>query len=248
MTPGSGARIGPRQACAVAWFRDHGQALQRSPPALPPPNPFLPMKTARLFRLLPGWLLCTVGVALTATATSIRPPSFEHLTAQSGKIVRATVHAVRPYEDWHDGKQIVRTEVTLNVLESLRGDVPTGALSIHYLGGEIPGLRLEVGAMPRFEVGRELVLFLHGEGRFICPTVGWGHGQYGVDRGGRDGIARIRRADGGLLTSLKQVSEPFHGTEGALRPATTAASGVGMSLAAFRQAVLDQVETGRQQR
>ena len=188
---------------------------------------------------------CWIGLS-PAFATTIRPPDFDELVGNSGRIVRATVHSVRPYEDSYEGKRIVRTEIVLNVLETLRGENVTSELRIRQLGGEIDGLRLEVGAMPKFEVGRELVLFLHGEGKFICPTVGWGHGKYFVDRSSLDGVARIRRSDGRMLTSLKQVAEPMHGIEAAALTAGSAETG--MSLTDFRINVLELVEQGESHR
>ena len=191
-------------------------------------------------------LACLFNGLLTASATSIRPPSFEQLVDGSGRIVRATVNSVRPYEDSYEGERVVRTEIVLNVLENIRGEGTTGELKIRHLGGSVNGLRMEVGAMPKFEVGKEMVLFLHGEGRFICPTVGWGHGQYGVDRSGADGVARIRRSNGSMLTSLKQVAESIHEeriTQRSVSPVVT-----GMSLQNFKLFVLDRVENGKKQR
>ncbi|GAB5560455.1 MAG: hypothetical protein SynsKO_21020 [Synoicihabitans sp.] len=194
-------------------------------------------------------LICCVGfTALTSSATTIRPPSFEQLVGHSGKVVRAEIKAVRPYEDFHEGERIVRTEVTIDVLESLTGQTPLGEMKIRHLGGSIEGLRLEVGAMPEFEVGAEVVLFLHGEGRFICPTVGWGHGKYHIDRSGADGIARVRRANGQVLQSLAQVAEPIHSHDnhGHASIAPPPISPSGMSLAAFRQSIREQVERGKE--
>ena len=202
----------------------------------------------RIFSGRRMWLLfaCLVTGLVTASATSIRPPSFEQLVDGSGRIVRATVSSVRPYEDSYEGKRVVRTEIVLNVLETIRGEVTTGELKIRHLGGSVNGLRMEVGAMPKFEVGKEMVLFLHGEGRFICPTVGWGHGQYRVDRSGADGVARIRRSNGSMLANLKQVAEPIHEeriTQQSLSPVVA-----GMSLQNFKLSVLDRVENGKNQR
>ena len=189
---------------------------------------------------------CLFFGLMTASATSIRPPSFEQLVDGSGRIVRATVSSVRPYEDSYEGKRVVRTEIVLNVLENIRGEGTSGELKIRHLGGEVNGLRMEVGAMPKFEVGKEMVLFLHGEGRFICPTVGWGHGQYGVDRSGVDGIARIRRSNGSMLSNLKQVAESFHEERLTQQSNTPVISG--MSLQNFKLSVLDRVENGKNQR
>jgi len=186
-------------------------------------------------------------VVSLAQATSIRPPHFEQLVERSGRIVRAEVRDVRPYEDSHEGKRIVRTEITLEVLESLDGAVPLGELKIRQLGGQVGDLRLEVGAMPKFEVGKELVLFLHGTDSFICPTVGWGHGKYFVDRS--DPLnARILRSNGEHLRGLDQVSSPIHAGPVRAQSFDPLSQPDGLTLIQFREMVRQQVEVKSQDR
>ena len=197
-----------------------------------------------LIRSLVLGCILALAASSMATATSIRPPSFSQLVEQSGSVVRATVQSVRPYEDSYEGERIVRTEVTLNVLESIVGEVATGELKIRMLGGEVAGLRLEVGAMPKFELGKERVLFLHPEGRFICPTVGWGHGKYQVDRSGADGVARVRRSNCRPLQDLQQVAQPIHGHDEHVQGWSSGFTS-GMSLEQFRLSVRQQAEPGR---
>lgn len=195
----------------------------------------------------PRLLIAGLLLASTVSATSIRPPNFEQLVENSGKVVRATIENIRPYEDSYEGERIVRTEVTLNVLESIAGNVAPGELKIRYLGGQVGDLRLEVGAMPQFKPGSEVVLFLHPHDRFICPTVGWGHGKYQVDRSSVDGVARVRRSNGDLLQGLDQIAEPIHG--GALQTQSfdPLSQSNGITLAQFRQLVRQQVEINRRQ-
>lgn len=193
--------------------------------------------THNYFRTFAAGLLFVLFVTL-APATTIRPPSFEQLVENSGRIVRATVQSVEAYADEYQGKAIVRTAVTLDVIESLDSRVPLGSLTIRHLGGQVGDLRLEVGAMPHYEVGREVVLFLHATDGFVCPTVGWGHGKYFVDRSGGDGVARMVRSDGSRLHSLEEVPEPMHTHEAHEEHAPDLS---GMSLTRFRQSVRDQL-------
>jgi hypothetical protein len=191
------------------------------------------------------WIVFSAALALVAVtiarATSIRPPNFDQLVENSGRIVHATVEQVRPYEDSYEGKRIVRTEVTLQVVESLDGNVSAGRLVIRHLGGSVNDLRLEVGAMPEYTPGQEVVLFLHGEGRYICPTVGWGHGKYFVDRSSVDGVARVRRSDGSSLQNLQQVAEPIHDEGHHAQHEEDHSSVDGMTLAQFRLNVREQL-------
>lgn len=203
------------------------------------------MNHISLTRILVALSVASFAVLPIVTATSIRPPSFAQLVDQSDRVVRAAVQSIRSYEDSYEGEQIVRTGVTLTVLESINGNVPTGELKIRLLGGEVPGLRLDVGGMPKFEVGKELVLFLHPQGRFICPTVGWGHGKYYIDRSGADGVARVRRSNGNLLQNLQQISAPIH-PHGEQVNGLSAGFLSGMSLDQFRLSVQQRVEPGRQ--
>lgn len=203
------------------------------------------MHLLRFRRRILGMLLGVLVTSSVVFATSIRPPSFEQLVDNSGRVVRATVVDIRPYEDSYNGERIVRTEVTLNVLESISGDVPLGELKIRHLGGQVGDLRLEVGAMPKYERGKELVLFLHGEGRFICPTVGWSHGKYFVDRT-NPSVARIKRANGEFLRGLEQVSQPIHGGPPQTQAFDPLSQPNGITLPQFRQLVRQQFELNRQ--
>lgn len=204
------------------------------------------MNRFRFLRLCSGLVTAIMLSAVPLTGTSIRPPDFAQLVAQSGNIVRARIDQVRPYADSYQGEALVRTEVTLNVLETWAGEVKPGGLKIHLLGGEIPGLRLEVGAMPTFDLGKEVILFLHPAGRFVCPTVGWGHGKYQVDRSGADGVARVRRSNGLALEHLEQISHPIDSAPEAAALSQSAAGVPGMTLDQFRLSVRRQIEPSRQ--
>jgi len=186
-------------------------------------------------------LLAAVGFAVgPATATSILPPTFEQLVDLSGRVVRATVLEVRPYTDSHEGEKLVRTEITLDVHESWAGSVPVGELKIRHLGGEVEGLSMQVSSMPRYEVGQEMVLFLHARDGFICPTVGWGHGKYHVDRSDPSAV-RIRRSNGELLQGLDQISRSIESGPVQARSFDPLGQTEGMTLAQFRQLVRQQL-------
>ncbi|MCF3652187.1 hypothetical protein [Synoicihabitans lomoniglobus] len=174
-------------------------------------------------------------------ATTIVPPDFAQLVDESHQIVRATVESVRSYPDTYEGRALIRTEVILQIHESLRGDPVASKMSLHYLGGEYDGRVMQVDAMPTFTVGKEMVLFVEGGPRKVCPLVGWSHGQFRVQRESATGEARVVRADGSPLTGPSGVSAPLRERgDAVVEPLSRT-----LTLDDFRQAVRDQARKGR---
>lgn len=166
-----------------------------------------------------GFLVLLLGalhLPAPALATSVAPPTFAELIAESQLIVRARVQAVRAA--WVDSPQgrVIKTYVTVSVLRPLKGPAPT-ELTLELLGGEIDGHGMQVAGMPRFEVGRTEFLFISGNGVRFCPLVGMMHGRYRIltdPDSARDYVARDDRIP---LESVHDVQLPQPGNALALR-------------------------------
>jgi hypothetical protein len=183
--------------------------------------------------LLAGTLL----LPAPARATSVTPPTFTELVAESQLIVRARVQSVRAA--WVDSPQgrVIKTFVTLSVLKPLKGQA-SRELTLQLLGGEIDGHGMQVAGMPRFQPGQLEFLFISGNGVRFCPLVGMMHGRYRVLADPATGRDYVARNDGVPLASEHDVQLPQPGNALALpfkRPADA------LTPLAFEQAITGEL-------
>jgi len=105
-------------------------------------------------------LAAVLGLSL-ASAASAAPLvylSLEDLARRSDGCALARVVDARVH--WNDEHTLIVTTFTLDVEESLNGDVPTGPVLLHRLGGELDGLALGYQGMPELAVGDRSVVFV----------------------------------------------------------------------------------------
>jgi hypothetical protein len=190
-------------------------------------------------RWLAGLLLLATTLLLPAPtrATSVTPPTFAELVAESQLIVRARVQSVRAA--WVDSPQgrVIKTFVTLAVLKPLKGEAPA-EVTLQLLGGEIDGHGMQVAGMPRFQPGQLEFLFIAGNGVRFCPLVGLMHGRYRVLADPATGRDYVARNDGVPLASEHDVQLPQPGPALALpfkRPADA------LTPLAFEQAITGEL-------
>ena len=157
------------------------------------------------FRAAACW--CFIGVLLLPClhATTVRAPDFNELVHGADRIVRGSVTRMRSYRVQAEGRAIIRTEVTVQVHETLAGPSAGDELTLRLLGGQADGKFMRVEGMPAFEVGREFILFVAENGRRICPLVGWRHGQYRIELDASSGQRVVFRADGSALEGTSEV-------------------------------------------
>jgi hypothetical protein len=88
------------------------------------------------------------------------------------------------------------TYITLDVSEVFKGPVVPGQLVVKQAGGEVGGEGSWITGSPRFEVGRESLVFLapNGEGSYVVDGLFLGH--FFVERA-EDGVEWAVRDDGG---------------------------------------------------
>jgi hypothetical protein len=170
-------------------------------------------------------------------ATTVVPPSFPQLVAQSDTIVRARVTAVQAA--WVDSPQgrVIKTYVTLDVQKQLKG-TPARELTLQFLGGELDGQGMRVEGMPRFVVGQTELLFIAGNGARFCPLVAMMHGRYRVVNDATTAHDYIARNDGVPLTNIDDVQLPQTGNplEAQLKRASAA-----LSPTAFEQQITAEI-------
>jgi hypothetical protein len=139
---------------------------------------------------------------------SVIPPTFDELVAESTRVVRGKVTAVRSaYVDTPQG-QAIKTYVTVQVAHTLKG-AATPTVELQFLGGTIGGDALTIPGMPKFRSGQDAIFFIGRNGETFCPLIAAGHGCYRVHR--EPGTQRdyVTRDNGVPLASTDEVSEPL---------------------------------------
>ena len=183
-----------------------------------------------LRRLYLAVCLALVLDAVPAQATTVIPPGFDQLVAQADYVVRAVVVSVTSELHAEGPHRHIMTKVELDVREVISG-TPPQPLVLQLLGGKVGDEEMVVDGVPKFKVGDEDILFVHGNGRQFCPLVALMYGRFPIkrDENGREYMAR---ASGSPLLSEQDVAKPMGPSvagEAALR--TPQATGVGGTLA-----------------
>jgi hypothetical protein len=125
-------------------------------------------------------LAVLLALATRAGATTVLPLDLAALTDAADRVFMGKVVAMRSGRDGHG---LPVTWTTFRVEESLKGALPE-TLEIKQIGTEAPladGAIYRVPALPRYQVGDEVILFLHPDSAagFTSP-VGLGQGRFRI--------------------------------------------------------------------
>ena len=174
----------------------------------------VPKTPSRDGRCPAAWFLPIISVvamvvcsALPLSASTVNQPSFGDLVQQADYIVHVTVKSVTA--EWKiDGPNLhIMTKVELEVNEVVAG-TPPQPLVLTLLGGRIGDQELRVEGAPRFKVGDEDILFIHGNGQQFTPLVAMQYGRYPIKRDAATGAAYVTRANGVPLYGEQEVILP----------------------------------------
>lgn len=158
----------------------------------------------RLFAML-GVLALTIS---TLTATTVVPPAFKSLVGQADYIVRAVVKSVTSEMRTDGGRRHIITHVEVDVREVISG-TPPQPLVLEMLGGTVGDETMTVEGAPKFKVGDEDILFIHGNGAQFTPLVALMHGRYPIMRDSATGREYVARSNGVPLYNELEVSQPM---------------------------------------
>lgn len=126
------------------------------------------------------WAFLLVLAALPAAlrATTVVAKSFAQLCEEADLIFVGTVDEVR--SEWADRAAMsIETVVRFSEVVPVRGTAADG-LELRFAGGEVDGLREEIAGVPRFSVGRRVVLFAR-RGVHVSPLVGFHQGYFQIE-------------------------------------------------------------------
>lgn len=160
---------------------------------------------------------------LCSRATTVIAPDFDSLVSQADYVVRATVKSVNAEWRTDGANRHIITKVELTVSEVIKGAPPT-PLVLEILGGRIGQTTMVVDGAPKFNVGDENILFVHGNGHQFVPLVALTYGKYAVSRDSASGADIVLRSNGSPLYDVKDVAQPLTAAsaQSATRPLTAA--------------------------
>jgi|GEM_PF-6469287 hypothetical protein len=109
-------------------------------------------------------LLSTVSMNPTDEETKIISSSGKFmniLASESDIVIRGSVTSVTPLVAANaSGRNLIYSDVVLNVTKSLKGNVDIAPFMFRTVGGTVNGVKLEVSAAPIFKNGEEIILYL----------------------------------------------------------------------------------------
>lgn len=105
-------------------------------------------------------IVCMLGVATNASATTLIRQSLEQLTATNSTITFGEILETRSY--WNKGNTFILTDVRIRSLEALKDSRRVGAeFTITLMGGTVDDLTTLIVGGAELVKGKRYVLFLH---------------------------------------------------------------------------------------
>lgn len=161
-----------------------------------------------LLAALCAWLVAQP----VARASLVEALDLTTLVAESDQVIVARVLALESHFD--DRGQIV-TDVTMQVEESVKGQLaPGAAVTVRRKGGTVGDIGMRVSGEPSFSVGETVVLFAARGSSGVLRPVGMSQGALRVFE--KDGARWARGANGGIATVKRGKSGKMEHAPGAL--------------------------------
>ncbi len=169
----------------------------------------------RLDRGIPGATALALLLCWSAPAQgAVAPMSLSELTDASQTIVHGHVVSLVPH--WDEGRRTIKTTVTVEPVQYLKGEPTGGPVVFEMPGGVVGEIGLVASDVPEFEVGEEVVLFLRPE---YFRLVGWHQGKLDVEDGvvmGADMKIQEFRSHIARLSGVSGLDEGSVGADGAV--------------------------------
>lgn len=133
---------------------------------------------------------CLPLAAPTDGATQLRHLGIEELGATATVVVRGQVSGVRGF--WNEKRTKILTEITVDVVESYKGDV-AGVVRLIQLGGVVDNVRVTADGALQWTQDEEVLLFLEPYGPGTLQVTGFSQGKFLVERDPATGDEFVRR-------------------------------------------------------
>lgn len=191
------------------------------------------MKTTRSFLLA----ICSLA-ALSASATTVIPPTFDELVGRAELIFEGTVKDVRAQWVGEGAQRHIMTYVTFDVAENMKGEAPQ-TYTLQMLGGTVGDMTMVVADAPVFAPGDREILFVENNGHQFVPLVGIMHGRFHVASDPQTGKEFLADDHGDLLRDVATL-----GHEIASDAAQPTAIQAPLTSAAFKASIRSKLAVG----
>src|SRR5213593_2658724 len=155
-----------------------------------------------LNRRAPWIIVVFIVLAWTpvALATTIVPVADADLVDAAAAIVLADVKAIE--SRWDPAQRLIFTVITLDVRDSLKGEIPLGPLTIRQLGGRVGGMHAWIQGSPEFTVGERVLVFLSRNADGTLRVAHLYQGKFSIVTDLQTGASHAVRAPGGHVHVL----------------------------------------------
>jgi len=156
------------------------------------------------------WPLLATALAVcvpkAAFGTSVVTPDFATLVARADLIFTGAVTA--QHSEWRriNGERSIVTLVSFDVAAVHKGRAGK-SITLQFLGGAIGDVTFDVAAMPKFQPGERVVLFVEKNGENISPLIGVYHGRFSLRKDSATGRDIVFKHDGQPLFAVAELGE-----------------------------------------
>ncbi len=180
--------------------------------------------------------ICSIA-ALSASATTVIPPTFDELVGRAELIFEGTVKDVRAQWVGEGAQRHIMTYVTFDVAENVKGQA-SSSYTLQMLGGTVGDVTMEVTDTPKFVPGDREILFVENNGQQFVPLVGIMHGRFHIAPNAQTGVEILTDEHGDTLRDIATL-----GHEGSLDAATAESAAEAMTVNAFKTAIRSKLAT-----
>jgi hypothetical protein len=181
------------------------------------------MRPNRIYLAMATALALVLGLFTSASATVVRKRSFNDLTRDSQMIAVGRVESVESHPT--SDHLYAYTYVTVGELDVLKGTYREPSIALRMAGGPLgDGRVLHVADIPQFQPGEKVVLFVTGNGRNLCPLVGWGQGLLRVETDAGIGREIVKTSDGLEISGIARGDFVIRAIPGSAEPEGSAGS------------------------
>ena len=172
-------------------------------------------------------LLAIAGLlagAVSLSATTVIPPTFEQLVDQAEIIFRGSVTNISSQWVGEGADRHIMSYITFKVKDSLKGS-PGESYTLRTFGGTVGQDTMKIGDGPEFQVGDDDVLFVENNGTQVVPLVGIMYGRF-----------HVKKDASGQETITTNENQPLRNVTG-LGHAAAEEAGPAMNMGAFKAAI-----------